>query len=213
MSNQAAASIAVRKKSLENRPSSSRWKRTWRLKAINVDIADRPIDVLVAGSRWQVASIASTGRLAVSDGAVSEADWSLSVQQAAIDGRTLGSVLLAVRNQPPAGESSAQPPLTVTMTGAGDGWRLEELRASLPATIERWYEGQKIYESGRLVRRIEYVREMEIVSQAGSEVQVRLQFDAEPLFLDRRRVWDSIRTVRIFQVRRDGDGYTVVSMQ
>ena len=57
------------------------------------------------------------------------------------------------------------------------------------------------------------MRDLQILSQTGDELEVRLQFDAEPLFLDRRRVWDSLKADRRFRVRREGQGYTVLSMQ
>ena len=86
-------------------------------------------------------------------------------------------------------------------------------RSQLLNAIETYYAGQKVYEQGRLAKKIEYVRNLEIVSQTEGEIQVRLQFDAEPLFLDRRAVWDSLKANRTFRVRRDGQGYTVTGMQ
>ena len=86
-------------------------------------------------------------------------------------------------------------------------------RGQLQNAISRYYEAQKVYEDGRLARRIESVRDMEILNEAGDEVQVLLRFDAEPLFLDRRKVWDSIKATRTFRVRRVGQDYAVLSMQ
>ncbi len=82
--------------------------------------------------------------------------------------------------------------------------------AAVVTAVQKFYREQSAYEDNRLIRSILLVRNFDVLRQSGDEVDVRIRFDAEPLFLNRHRRYDVIRATRTFRLRRGPEGYVVV---